>query len=86
MEPFCLPSIDDDKVKELSKLLSGMTPTAMNDCVLKLKRKCFLEVAKQFGCKFIFTAETSVKLATNMLSSIVVGRGSQVEHDVVSNN
>lgn len=55
------------------------------DIEKNLKRYIFLQVAKELNCRIIFTAETNTSLAKKLLSNISIGRGSQVEHDTVSN-
>lgn len=42
-----------------------------------------LKVAKKLNCKFIFTPELSVDIASHLLTNIALGRGSQVPEDTV---
>lgn len=59
--------------------------TIKYDIQKNLKRSIFFQTAKELQCKIIFTAETNTSLAKKLLSNIAIGRGSQVEHDTVSN-
>lgn len=47
------------------------------------RRNMLLEVAKKLNCKFIFTPELSVDIASHLLTNIALGRGSQVPEDTV---
>lgn len=60
------------------------TSTARNDFISNLRQKAFLKCAEKLNCNYIFTGEASVTLATNLLTGIIVGRGSQLEHNVAS--
>ncbi|VVC87503.1 unnamed protein product [Leptidea sinapis] len=62
----------------------GLThnPTAKLDYEAKIKQNLYYEVAKEMECNLIFTGETNTTLAQNLLSNIVMGRGSQVENDI----
>lgn len=42
-----------------------------------------LSVAKKLNCKFIFTPELSVDIASDLLTNMALGRGSQVPEDTV---
>lgn len=79
-----IPPIDDDLNKKYRAILHGMSTTASNDLLLKIKRHLFINFAKLLQCNFIFTAETTTTLASILLSNLSMGRGSQVENDVVS--
>ncbi|XP_066154900.1 cytoplasmic tRNA 2-thiolation protein 2-A [Euwallacea fornicatus] len=45
------------------------------------RRNVLMAVAKKLQCKFIFTPELSVEIASNLLTNISLGRGSQVPDD-----
>ncbi|ENN75847.1 hypothetical protein YQE_07576, partial [Dendroctonus ponderosae] len=46
-----------------------------------MKRNILLTVAKQLNCKYIFTPELSMDIASSLLTNIALGRGSQVPDD-----
>lgn len=77
-------STDCELKTKLQNVLSKVTPTSSNDIETKIKHDTFRRVAKECQCNFIFTAETTTTLAVNLLSNLAIGRGSQVEHDIVS--
>lgn len=68
----------------IKDILHQMTPTSSNDIEKRIKQNIFIRVASELKCKYIFTAETTTTLAINLLSNLAIGRGSQVENDVVS--
>lgn len=51
---------------------------------MKIKRNLFLRAADELNCKIIFTAESTTQLAKRLLTNLALGRGSQVENDIVS--
>lgn len=65
-------------------ILSNVPPSIGQDVVAKMKQNVFVKVSKGLDCKSIFTAETTTTLATKLLSNIAIGRGSQIENDIVS--
>lgn len=79
----CVSIFNCNILQETKGILFQMSPTVKTDYLSKVKKKILIEYAEKFHCNYIFTAETAVTLASNMLSNIVVGRGSQVEHDIV---
>lgn len=81
LEINTIPTINLEANKYLT-LLNGATPTAYNDLFTKTERLIYIKYAKLLQCNFIFTAETTYTLASNLLCSISVGRGSQVENCV----
>lgn len=85
-EPNCTPDIDETVLREFHNMMTSMPPTAANDFLLKVKRNLFVKLAKQLKCNAIFTAETTTTLATNLLCNLAIGRGSQVQNDIVSEN
>ncbi|XP_032529215.2 cytoplasmic tRNA 2-thiolation protein 2 [Danaus plexippus] len=60
----------------------NFTTTTGQDVLTKIKHNLFIRISKQLGCRFVLTAETTTLLAMKLLSSIVIGRGSQVENDI----
>lgn len=84
LEPFCLPSKNTKLEEEFSNYINKMPSTISNDLYPKIKRSLFIRYAKLLGCNFVFTAETTTTLASNLLSNLAMGRGSQVQNDVVS--
>lgn len=79
-----LPSKNIKLEEEFSNYINKMPSTISNDMYPKIKRSLFIRYAKLLGCNFIFTAETTTTLASNLLSNLALGRGSQVQNDVVS--
>lgn len=77
---------DQDKNEKFQSILKNMPATACYDFVKKVKRSLFIKYAKLLHCKFVFTAETTTGLAINLLSNLAIGRGSQVQNDVVSSS
>ncbi|CAH2050379.1 unnamed protein product, partial [Iphiclides podalirius] len=71
-----------DPEANIKEILKKLTPTTSNDVEKRIKRDIFIRVASELQCKYIFTAETTTTLAINLLSNLVIGRGSQVENDV----
>lgn len=69
---------------QFEALINSMPVSSQKDFMQKVKRNLFVNYAKKLNCNFIFTAETSGTLAINLLSSLCNGRGSQVQHDIVS--
>jgi hypothetical protein len=86
MQINSIPEIDKNRQMQLERLLNKMQETTKNDFLSKIKRELFISCAKELNCNYIFTAETTPKLALNLLSNLSLGRGSQVQYDVVSNN
>lgn len=84
LESYCLPSKNIKLEEEFSNYINKMPSTISNDLYLKMKRSLFIRYAKLLGCNFVFTAETTTTLASNLLSNLALGRGSQVQNDVVS--
>lgn len=84
LEPCCIPSKNIKLDEEFSNFINKMPSTISNDLYPKIKRSLFIRYAKLLGCSFVFTAETTTTLASNLLSNLVLGRGSQVQNDVVS--
>lgn len=79
----CLPEVNCDVVNQFQSMLKSMPPTSMNDFLLKIRRTLFIKYAKLLQCNIVFTAETSNTLAINLLCNLAVGRGSQVQNDIV---
>lgn len=77
----CINSSSKCNIKDI---LYQVTPTSSNDIEKIIKQNIFIRVASELKCKYIFTAETTTTLAINLLSNLAIGRGSQVENDVVS--
>lgn len=84
LEPCCIPSKNIKLDEEFSNFINKMPSTISNDLYPKIKRSLFIRYAKLLGCSFVFTAETTTTLASNLLSNLALGRGSQVQNDVVS--
>ncbi|CAG9856237.1 unnamed protein product [Phyllotreta striolata] len=55
--------------------------TNRNDIKSLLRKKLLIDVAKYWKCKFVFTPEISIDIASNLLSNISLGRGSHVSID-----
>lgn len=81
-EPNSIPANKHEA--ELQAMLGSMTATVKNDFIVKMRRHLSIRIAEQLQCHFIFTAETTATLAISLLSSLTVGRGAQVQDDVVS--
>lgn len=84
LEPCYLPSKNINLEEEFSNYIHKMPSTISNDLYPKIKRSLFIRFAKLLGCNYVFTAETTTTLASNLLSNLALGRGSQVQNDVVS--
>lgn len=80
----CVPAKNMKLEDKFSSYINKMPSTISNDLYPKIKRNLFIRYAKLLECNFVFTAETTTKLASNLLSNIALGRGSQVQNDVVS--
>lgn len=85
-EANCIPDVEENETKAFHDMFSSMPPSAATDFLLKIKRTLLVECAKQLKCNTVFTAETTNTLAVNLLSNLALGRGSQVQNDIVSNN
>lgn len=79
-----LQDINEIERQAFKDMMSSMPPSAANDYLLKIKRNLLVEFAKKLNCSVIFTAETTNTLAVNLLSNLAIGRGSQVQYDIVS--
>lgn len=84
LESNCLPSKNIKLEEAFSNYINIMPSTISNDLYPKIKRSLFIRYAKLLECNFVFTAETTTTLASNLLSNLALGRGSQVQNDVVS--
>lgn len=80
----CIPDIEENDAIAFCNMLNSMPPSAATDYLLKIKRNLLVEYAKLLKCNAVFTAETTNTLAINLLTNLVVGRGSQVQNDIVS--
>ncbi|KAJ0182538.1 hypothetical protein K1T71_001907 [Dendrolimus kikuchii] len=80
-EPNSLPKLNVGTNNTVN-IFNNLPATAFNDMFIKIKRTLFIKYAKVLHCNFIFTAETTGSLASSLLSSIALGRGSQVEDDI----
>ncbi|XP_026283226.1 cytoplasmic tRNA 2-thiolation protein 2 isoform X1 [Frankliniella occidentalis] len=86
----CFPLVKDStlKIKENSEeelknlFLNVKSLTAREDLLRQLRRKIFLQSAKELDCCKVFTANTSTDLAIHILTDVSLGRGSQMHHDV----
>lgn len=83
-EANCIPEVEEKERKAFHDMINSMTPSAATDFLLKIKRNLLVEYAKQLKCYTVFTAETTNTLAINLLSNLAIGRGSQVQNDIVS--
>ena len=79
-----IPIVNTLTEEKFNNILSSISNSVCNDLLLKIKTSLFIRYAKILQCNYIFTAETTTTLAINLLSNIVLGRGSQIENDVVS--
>lgn len=84
LKSYCLPSKNLKLEQEFSNFINKMPSTISNDVYTKIKRSLFIRYAKLLSCNLVFTAETTTTLASNLLSNLALGRGSQVQNDVVS--
>ncbi|XP_026319770.1 cytoplasmic tRNA 2-thiolation protein 2 [Hyposmocoma kahamanoa] len=82
LESYCLPSKNLKLEQEFSNFINKMPSTISNDLYPKIKRSLFIRYAKLLNCNLVFTAETTTTLASNLLSNLALGRGSQVQNDV----
>lgn len=79
-----IPKENPEQIEQFQSLLNSMPSTGSNDFVKKVKRSLLIQYAELLQCKYVFTAETTTVLAINLLSNIAIGRGAQVQNDVVS--
>lgn len=84
LESCHFPSKNIKLEEEFSNYVNKMPSTIHNDLYPKIKRSLFIRYAKLLGCNFVFTAETTTTMASKLLSNLALGRGSQVQNDVVS--
>lgn len=55
-------------------------------CVSFFRNQLVVAAAKLLNCKFVFTPELSVDIASQMLTSVSLGRGLHIAYDTVSNS
>lgn len=79
-----IPEDNHERNEKFQSILKSMPATSCNDFIKKVKRSLFIKCAELLHCRYVFTAETTTSLAINLLSNITIGRGSQVQNDVVS--
>lgn len=79
-----LPQENNTLINKFNDLLSSMSVSSRNDFLSKVHRDMYVHFAKLLQCKYIFSGETLGTLASNLLTNLTIGRGSQVQYDVVS--
>ncbi|XP_018576024.1 cytoplasmic tRNA 2-thiolation protein 2 [Anoplophora glabripennis] len=72
---------ENDKQKLQSVLDKKTSKTNSNDLIKLFKRQLLVDAAKSLDCKFVFTPEISVDIASNLLTNISLGRGCHVPID-----
>ncbi|XP_060528998.1 cytoplasmic tRNA 2-thiolation protein 2 isoform X2 [Cylas formicarius] len=70
-----------DKAKLSTVVANNANETTKNELLFILKRNVLLKVAKNLDCKFIFTPELSIDIASNLLSNVSLGRGDNISLD-----
>lgn len=80
-EPNIIPQ---GNTETLEQMKVNVSTTICHDFIIKIKRNLFLRAADELNCKIIFTAESTTQLAKRLLTNLALGRGSQVENDIVS--
>ncbi|CAG9829294.1 unnamed protein product [Diabrotica balteata] len=74
--------ISEDDKNKLEQIIDGKpSKSNKNDIKVLLRRQMLIDSAKHFKCKFIFTPEISVDIASNLLSNISLGRGPHISID-----
>lgn len=84
VEVNTIPPVNSKAKREFEALIENMPISSKDDFLMKVLRELFIRYAKILKCSYVFTAETSDTLAMNLLLNISNGRGSQVQHDIVS--
>ncbi|CAH1102564.1 unnamed protein product [Psylliodes chrysocephalus] len=72
---------EDDKEKLDYVINKKASKTNKNDIKRLLRRQLLIDVAKYYKCKFVFTPEISVDIASDLLSNVSLGRGSHISID-----
>ncbi|KAG5898802.1 hypothetical protein JTB14_011012 [Gonioctena quinquepunctata] len=72
---------ENDKDKASVLINKKCTNTSRNDIKPLLQKQLLLDVARCLECKFIFTPEISVDTASQLLTNISLGRGSNIPID-----
>lgn len=78
----CIPPVSKEALEKFNARWQRCPSTSWNDMIVKLKRNILIKVANALQCNYILTAETTTTLASNLLSNLAMGRGSQIEHDI----
>lgn len=74
--------ISDNDKDELNKIFpKGTSKTAKKEILGMYRRNMLVATAKKLNCKFVFTPDLSMSIASNLLTNIALGRGSQVPDD-----
>lgn len=55
-----------------------------NQTIIFFSNDLLTAAAKMLGCKFVFTPELSADIASQMLTSVSLGRGLHIAFDAVS--
>jgi len=75
-------NLNENDKEQLNQVFpKGTNKTKKKEIMSILKRNTLISTAKQLSCKYIFTPELSIDIASNLLTNISLGRGSQVPVD-----
>ncbi|XP_076266660.1 cytosolic thiouridylase subunit 2 isoform X2 [Rhynchophorus ferrugineus] len=75
-------NIGDNDGDRLISYIKEKTPkTNKNEIFNILRRNALCHIAKKLDCKFIFTPEISIDIASNLLKNIALGKGAHVSVD-----
>ncbi|XP_063821498.1 cytoplasmic tRNA 2-thiolation protein 2 [Ostrinia nubilalis] len=77
-----VPEVNNNLSVQFNDLVHSMSVSSKIDFVSKASRDLYINFAKLLQCRYVFTGETLGTLATNLLTNLTIGRGSQVQHDV----
>ncbi|CAH1155891.1 unnamed protein product [Phaedon cochleariae] len=70
---------DKDELDSLVKTKCSLTNK--NDIKTLFQRQLLLDVARHLKCKFVFTPDISIDIASQLLSNVSLGRGSHISVD-----
>ncbi|XP_066260815.1 cytoplasmic tRNA 2-thiolation protein 2-A-like [Euwallacea similis] len=75
-------TISEDDWETVDKIFAKqITNSNKHEALNIFRRDVLIAVAKKLQCKFIFTPELSVEIASSLLTNMSLGRGSQVPDD-----
>ncbi|XP_057654144.1 cytoplasmic tRNA 2-thiolation protein 2 [Diorhabda carinulata] len=78
-----IPQISELDKQKLEDVINKKTSkTHANDIKVLIRRQLLTDAAKYYQCKFVFTPEISVEVASSLLSNMSLGRGPHVAIDV----